>query len=365
MIVLNEEKLTLLFGEIAKGFVKSPLEIALFIVLVGGILTALVLLYGSQAKKAAVVRALRAQEIFDRIVRKRSFTGDEVALLVKLSSYLDDPADKHLLFERRSTFNRCVERMRKKEPVPAPLLASLRGKLAFTKAGPAALRSSRQLPRMQPVVVMRVRGSGSTGGGVLEAGRPVVGREDALQGRVEETSGKTLQVSVTRGYPKGVESWLRSGAPVQVYFKNPSGIFFFASRVHGVEGNLLHLSHAEQVKRLQRRRFFRKKTALPVFIRPAPERGRHVEEEEWDAVPRRTAFVDLGGGGAALINPQRAFGVGDRIELFFHIVGRKPQLRVTGEVIRASDQGGKIHVLFDSMPEASRDRIIRFLRQKV
>jgi c-di-GMP-binding flagellar brake protein YcgR len=149
-----------------------------------------------------------------------------------------------------------------------------------------------------------------------------------------------------------------------VYFKNPSGIYVFASRVQAVEGGLLQLSHAEQVKRLQRRRFFRKKTALPVFIRPAAERGREVEEERED-VPRRTAFVDLGGGGAALVNPRRVFGVGDRIELFFDIVGKKPQFRVTGEVIRTSDQGAKIHVLFDSMPEASRDRIIRFLRQKV
>lgn len=364
MIVLDEEKLSLLFGEIAKGFVKGPLEIVLFIILVGGILAALILLYRSQAKKAAVARALRAQEIFDHIVRKRSFTGEEVALLEKLSSYMDNPKEKHLLVERRSTFNRCVERMRRQEPVAPSLLASLRGKLAFTTSGPAAPRSSRQLPRMQPVIVMRVRGAGGTGGGMLEAGKPDGRREDTVAGRVESSTRQALIVSVNRGHPEDAGTWLRTHTPVQVYFKNPSGIHFFTSRVDGVEGNHLHLSHAEQVKRVQRRRFFRKKTALPVFIRPAEEKGPG-GEEEWEAAPRRTAFVDLGGGGAALVNPHRAFGVGDRIELFFHIVGRKPQFRVTGEVIRTSDQGGRIHVLFDSMPEASRDRIIRFLRQKV
>jgi hypothetical protein len=348
MIVLDEKKLSFLFGEIAKGFVKGPWEIALFILLVSGIIAALVLLYQAQVRKAAVARALRAQEIFDRIARKRSFTPEEISLLERLSGYLKDPAAKHVLLERRSAFNGSVERMRKKENVPEALLNSLRGKLAHRDAGPSTVtRSSRDISKMQPIVLTRARGD----------------REETFPGTALRAVPEGLVVSMAGENP------FAAGTSVQVYLKSRTGILSFPTVVRKREGTLLTLSHGEQMKRIQRRKFFRQRTGLPVYIRA-------IRTGDAPTAPMRTSFVDLGGGGAALLNPQGTFDVGDRIELFFHFVKKKPQFRVSGEVIRTSEGGGatrgneatrgggKIHVLFDSMPEASRDRIIGFLLKK-
>jgi hypothetical protein len=93
---------------------------------------------------------------------------------------------------------------------------------------------------------------------------------------------------------------------------------------------------------------------MPVFVKPAGVREQ----------PVRTSFIDLGGGGASLRNPENRFGLGDEMDLYFYFQGGKPLLKVRADVVRVSDEGAVLHVLFRTLSESSRDRIIRFLLRR-
>jgi hypothetical protein len=329
MFVLDEEKLTSFLREVAGGFVRSPLEVVLFGVLVAGIIAAFILVARLHARREAVAQALRAREMFDRIAQAKSLTDEEMALLERLGSLLESPEQKHLLLERRGTFDHCAARLREREQVPASLVAGLRLKLGFkAETGQAIPHTTVDLPLRQAVYLKR-RGS-----------------RRAVPGTVMHVDSDGISIAVERGSLLPVP-----GVGAEVYFKNQSGLFIFATQVLRVQGDVIRVSHAEQIRRLQRRTFYRKKLSLPVFMKPAgsPER------------PERTSFIDLGGGGASLRNPGKRYQLHDEVDLYFHFDGGKPLLRVRGDVIRVSEEGNVLHLIFRTLSEPSRDRIIRFL----
>ncbi len=332
MIVLDEEKLTSFFNEVAGDFVRSPLEIVLFGVLVGGIIAGLIILSRSQSRHAGMAQALRAREMFDRIAQAKSLTDEEMELLERLGSRLESPAQKHLLLERRSTFDGCLTRLRELEQVPASLAASLRLKLGFKAEGGESIPHSTVDIPLRQAVYLRRRGSKRT-----------------VPGTVLHTDPDGLSIAVERGSVLPVP-----GVVAEVYFKNRAGLFVFLTQVLKVQGDVVRVSHSEHIRRLQRRKFYRKKLGLPVFVKPAGSPGQ----------PARTSFIDLGGGGASLRNPDDRFRVHDELDMYFHFQGGKPLLRVRGDVIRTSDEGGTLHVIFRTLSESSRDRIIRFLLRR-
>ncbi len=73
--------------------------------------------------------------------------------------------------------------------------------------------------------------------------------------------------------------------------------------------------------------------------------------------PLRSVFRDLGGGGASLANPQKAFRAGMDLELTFNPTGEDP-LSIMAEAIRTSKGGKLVHVRFGSITDSMRDRII-------
>ncbi|MFW6181585.1 MAG: PilZ domain-containing protein [Spirochaetota bacterium] len=329
MFVLDEEKLTTFLNEVASGFVRSPLEIMLFCVLVAGIVAAFILVARVKSRHLVMAQALRAREMFDRVARTKSLTEEEMALLERLGSLLESPEQKHLLLERRSTFDHCVVRLREREQVPASLVAGLRLKLGFkAETGQSIPRSTVDIPLRQAVYLKR-RGS-----------------KRAVPGTVLHIDPDGISIAVEPGSLLPVP-----GVTAEVYFKNQAGLFVFMTQVLRVQGDVVRVSHAEQIRRLQRRKFYRKKLSLPVFIKPAGSREQ----------PERTTFIDLGGGGASLHNPGKRFQLHDELDLYFHFEGGRPLLRVRGDVIRVSGEGAVLHVIFRTLSESSRDRIIRLL----
>jgi len=335
MVVLNEEKLSLLFSEISKGFVKTPAEIVLFIVLVIGIIAFFIFVTRYQAKKQAVSTALQAQELFSHLSKKKALNRLETELLEKMTKYIKSPERKHLLFDSQAVFNSCVEKLRKEKPVSSSLVAGLRLKLGFEAGNPERpVHSSTELAIDWPVLVFDKKSRRRVPGIVLN--------------------------SDTRALHIAVENPdLSMGKTVQVYFQNQSGLFTFVSRIIKIERGALLIAHSENIRRIQRRKFYRRKISLPVYVRREGE----------NTNPVRTMCTDLGGGGASLSNTGGRFNTGDRLELFFLIHSQRgtpgqrprPRTHITGEVIRLSGGGHKAHIVFDPLPEAVRDRIIKYL----
>ncbi len=338
MIVLNEEKLSFLLNQISQGFVKTPAEIALFIVLVAGIFAFFIFISRYQAKKRAIATALQAQELFSRLSKKKALNSLETELLEKMAKFIESPERKHLLFDSQAVFNSCVEKLRKEKPVSSSLVTGLRLKLGFEAGNPERpVHSSVELAEDRPVLLFDKKSRRRVPGIVLNS------------------DTRALYIAVeNQGFS--------TGKTVQVYFQNQAGLFTFASRIIKIEKGVLLIAHSENIRRIQRRKFYRRKISLPVYVRREGE----------NTNPVRTMCTDLGGGGASLSNTDGRFKTGDRLELYFFmqvqrgVSGQKPRPRihVTGEIVRLSGGGQKAHIVFDLLPEAVRDRIIRFLFTK-
>jgi c-di-GMP-binding flagellar brake protein YcgR len=327
MFVLDEEKLNLILTEMAAGLARSPLEIAIFAVLVLSIIAALVVLNRRQVRKAREEAVGRSQRMFGQLVRKRRLGYSDVSILESLSTYLADSSQKHQVLENQNIFNTCARKLMVAGHATGTEIAALRLKLGFRSRAPEQVfQSSAQLHEGIPVVVVQREKKGCRG------------KIDAVQ---PQMLGITLDDECDP---------FKRNHQVRVYFQTPAGRFAFSTKVRRIGRGRVELFHSESIKRLQRRQFYRKKLMLPVYVRHAG-----VQEQ---AVP--TTIIDLGGGGASLANEDMRFNVGDRISLSV-FPASQDKINVTGGVIRISKDGKVAHVEFDHMMESNRDRIMGFL----
>jgi c-di-GMP-binding flagellar brake protein YcgR len=223
-----------------------------------------------------------------------------------------------------------VRKLLREEKIPSSILASLRLKLGFNILEKEQIpHSSAELPLETPVVVMQK------------------GREQN-PGRIVSVDSSSLAIELgDAGRPP------KSGLPVSIVFENPSGIYSFTTSVRVAGKGVIKVAHSEAIERFQRRRFYRKKLLMPVYVK-------RVGTQEHYAL---TTIKDLGGGGASITNPDKRFVLDDKLSLTFFTLGRK-RINLSATVVRLSENGETLHLSFGAMPESSRDRIIRFLLQK-
>jgi c-di-GMP-binding flagellar brake protein YcgR len=327
MFVLDEEKLNLILTEMSEGLAKSPLEIALFCVLVAGIVVSVLILHSRQMRRSREERIERSKRLFHRGVRQRRLDNTDVSLLEAMAAFIDDPGGKHLILENQTIFSTCARKLLQTGQVASASVASLRLKLGFKpRSLEQAFHSTVQLPEDLPVILVQKGGKG-------------------CRGRIDRVESNVLCLEVTDG---GIAP--RRGSPVQIFFQTPSGRFTFSTRVRISEGDRVEATHSENIRRLQRRQFYRKKLMLPVYVTVAgSEKGK-----------RFTTLIDLGGGGASIVNGEIQAQVGDRISLSMIPAGSS-KINVLGEVLRVSKGGAVAHIRFDHMSESYRDRIVGLL----
>ncbi len=327
MIVLDEEQLSFIFKEIAKGFEKGPLEIALFAVLVAGIGVSVVLLYRRQLRRGREEIIQRSQKLFDQIAKKKSLGKPDLHILEQMVKHLKSPADKYLILEDQPTFNACARKLLTTDRVAVSGIAALRVKLGFkTRSLEGVPHSTADLQDDLPVIVVQ---KGKKGG----------------RGRIAQVKPSSFTIALEGEMPT-----LKRTLPIQIYFQGPSGRYTFISRIRGYGKGGIEVAHSENIKRLQRRKFYRKRLMLPVYVKRA-------ESEEHSVL---STLIDLSGGGASLVNRDMLFRAGDRISISL-AASRTKRIYITGDVIRMSRGGKTIHVEFGNMLESSRDRIIRLL----
>lgn len=248
----------------------------------------------------------------------------EIDLLGALVRHRGKGQKLFAVFGSAHVFNSCIRRLRESGPVPSSVLSSLRMKLGFKADGPERIpHSTAELPP-------------GTGLVIIEGKRK-------FYGRIVRLEGHSFLVSfMERTYKPA------SGSKLNVILQKESGLYGFKTVAGCNEGGMIRLKHAEDIKRVQRRKFYRRRTALPVLVRKSGG--------GWDWV--RATLKDLGGGGASLKTPPGAIDAGEEVEVSFPLK-TGPPIQVQGVVVRLS--GNVLHVQFSPMSEALRDRIMAHL----
>lgn len=312
------------------GFLSSRTEIVVLFVLIAVFVAFLVAFAVRRERRERRRLREQAEETYREQLSQLPLSRQDEDALETLSKYLDRPERKYLLLRNQAIFNACAHRARAANQVGKGELSALRVKLGFTgeKTGETP-ESSAELPPGAGVLI-------------IEEGK------EPVPGQVLDPIPSAFRVRL-----KSEKRPFTSGDLVEVIYQNRSGVYRFESAVLGFAGSELSLSHSEDMRRIQRRRYYRREAAFPVFLRSARRTDR----------PIRSQFIDIGGGGASLYNPGARFKPGDEIELTFHPDSTET-LHVIGRVVRRSHGGEVIHVSFRHLRENARDKIFRALFQK-
>jgi len=331
MIVFDQEKLSAFFDTVSRGFERSPLEIILVILSFLAFIVLLVVIYRLQRRKVRRQQRKLADRRYRQIVERRSLRPSEEDLVQRMARFLKEPEKKYLILINQPTFNYCAAKLKAKDEAAATSIAELRSKLGFRLQGPEQIpASSAELPEGQGLLM-------------IAAGERN-GRK--AQGRVRKQEPDSLLIQLIE-----TGTSFRRGEAVRIYFQNRAGLFSFASVIQSVENQRIRLRHGEDIRRIQRRKYYRKRVSQPVGIRyPGTEEQ-----------PTLSTFYDLGGNGASLKNPGKRYSPADAVELTFLAAGER--FTLVAEVLRTSKNGDVLHVRFAPMRETTRDRIIGSLFQ--
>lgn len=326
-ILLQTSSLQLFVDKVSSGFGVTPLQAAGAGAVVAGFFTFLIW-YSRRQKRIEEERHYqRSEEMYREACRRKSLTPEDEELLERLSRYLAPPLHKLELLSNARLFERCARSLRGQEGVSEERLAALRKKIGLRPAGPEEIpKATGELPALLPLHISA--------------------RGTRFSGHIAEESSQQLLVHLPMENARAASAYLEQGEQVKVFFQLPTGVYSFSTRVVRCRGSEVELQHAGELRREQRRRYFRRKLRLPVFV-TSPSTG---------GVPAASTMYDLGGGGASLRNPRNLVKPEEEIELSF--APERERLHISARVVRVSHKGRMLHTAFTSIPEAARDRII-------
>jgi hypothetical protein len=310
------------FEQVSSAYQTSPFEVLLVVFLLLLLIAGLVgyAVYWSRRERRHQIAL--SERLFEEKASERSLGPSQRDLLQKMRRYLKDDAQVHHLVTDEVAFNSAAARLREDGEANAQSIAALRVTLGFHDgSGDRAPRSSTAIPQGATVLIARNRYR-----------RPV-------KARVLTPQPNAFRVRL-------VEQGARMppGAGVDVFYQSSAGVFTFHTTVLAEHTQEIRLSHSEDLKRYQKRRYYRRRVEIPVHLYP-------FDSEK----PLLSKSRDIGGGGASLLNPDGHFKVGDELELRFKPDG--VEIRITGTVVRVSDNGRTIHVNYEHIRDSVRDRI--------
>lgn len=310
------------FDQVSSAYQTSPFEVILAFLLIFGLITGLAVYAAVGGKRSRRRQIAVARKLFEEKANELRLTPSQRELLERMRHYLRDDTRIHLLVTDEIAFSSAAAKLRENDEAGAQSIAALRVTLGF-HGGPKdrAPRSSAAIPAGATVLIARNRYR-----------RPV--RAEVLAPQPE-----AFRVRVTE---QGAR--LPAGAGVDVYYQSNAGVFTFRSTVLGEERGEARLAHSEDLKRYQKRRYYRRRIEIPVRLYPFDTDTELLSKSR-----------DIGGGGASLLNPDGHFKVGDELELRFR--ADELEIRITGSVVRVSDSGRTIHVNYEHIRDSVRDRI--------
>lgn len=320
---------------LAAGFSTSIVEIVIFFII---LVLSVALWVGTSLRRHKLEAQKReewAQERFDRLVASRGLGATHRELLERMAGTMRNPRDKYQLLEDQRVFNQAARTVLHEHPedipehelVSQPQIASLRMHLGFTGSPTGKTpRATAELPEGAEILLAQKR--------TKPVPATVLGH----------------QASSFRVKVKTENHRLSAGHPVQIIYRNEAGIFRFDSTVFSHQGEMVELNHSERGHRVQRRDHYRRAITLPVTITPLNDPEQTIASE----------FIELGGNGATLKNPDSTFAAGDELELTFSAHDGQ-RITVIASVIRTSSDDARLHVRFINIREYERDEVYRLL----
>lgn len=308
--------------QVAEAYTASPLEVLgivlMLLIFLGGLVTYAAVWSRREKKHQTDL----AGQLYEQKSRELKLTPSQHELLKQMAHYLKNPTNVYQLLTDEIAFNAAALQLRENDEATPQSIASLRIAVGFqSNRSDRAPKSSTQIPAGSTVLVVRNRYKKPVKAKVLPP-EP----ESFLIRMVDEE----VRVPV--------------GAAVDIYFQNSAGVFTFRSTVLGEDGKTAKLSHSEEIKRYQKRRYYRRKIDLPVHIYPFDSDR-----------PVLSRFKEIGGGGASMLNTDKHFKEGDDLELRF--TPDKEEIKLTASVVRLSEGGNVIHVNYEHIRDGLRDRI--------
>ena len=325
MFVISEEKLMRFFAEMHLGFEKDLGDALTFVGILFGFLLLFSFASWLQARKNSNTRAAAVRKAFRAFAREKALRRSEITLLEKLSRYVKPSFEKLSLLRSGAVFNACARSLLDGGRVPRELVARLRKKLGFRPpyAGSAAVRSD-DLPEGVSLSLLNRRS------GARVRGRLIGNEETGLVIELADPFGVT------------------AGARVQISYRNGFGVFVFPTVVRSCGRSSITVAHSTTVRRIQRRVYYRRKIAKPVYVKTAGSRDR----------PIRSALIDLSGGGASMRRTGDVFREDGALDLVFY-VSAENRIDLRARVVRLTPETA--HVSFEYVPDPVRDRIIGYL----
>lgn len=311
------------FEQVSDAYQQSPWELVGIFVLVLGLLGGLVI-YGVFLSRRQSRQQKRLRDrLFEEKARELKLDTAQRELIARMGQYLKESGNLYKLLTDQIAFNAAAARLREIEHVGPQAIAALRLALGYqTSRQDQAPHSSAAIPEDATVLLVRNKYR-----------QPIKAKTLARQ-------AQSFQVTILE---EGAR--IPTGATLSVYFQNSAGVFTFEASVLSQEGGVLQLSHSEQIKQYQKRKYYRRRIDLPVHVYP-------FDEDK----PILSRFKDIGGGGASLVNPDHRFKAGDDLELRFKPAGDL-EVRLTASVVRLSEGGKVIHVNYEHIRDSLRDRI--------
>jgi hypothetical protein len=312
-----------LLYSISRGFIQSPEQRILFIVILAAFVLLIVLVYFLQELRAKARHFRNATEVYDHLTRQLGLSRSERAMADRLAEFCKPTDKKYLVLLSSHIFDSCATKLREREEVSEITLAALRLKLDFSARRPEDIpASSSELPRGMRVILTQKGKS-------------------TMRARVSRQDPEALVAAMDEG-----SVLPERGIPLTLYFQNQSGVFAFLTHARKISGRDAYLDHSETIKRSQRRKYYRRpvKLAATVTLESNP------------AQQLATTILDLSGGGALIENPGIPVASGDR--LILSLTAGKEHLSMAARLVRKTSADRRLHLQFEGLSEAVRDRLI-------
>ncbi len=314
--------------QIAEAYQPSPLEVTLFTLLLALLIGGLVFYTIHRSRRERRGRIELSERLFAQTISERDLAPSQVDLLRQMQPYLRDQTQVHQLVSDEFAFNAAASKLREETDVSPQTVAALRVKLSFNADRThRAPHSSAAIPEGSTVLVARNR------------------YRKPFRCRVLRPLPESFRLEIL-----DAENRLPPGAGVDVFYQSSAGVFTFRTTVLAESESVASLGHSEEVRRYQKRRYYRRKLHIPVRL--------YVAEDEESI---RSTFHEIGGGGASLHNPENRLKVGQDLTLIFSPADE--ELSVKGQVVRLSDGGRTAHVNYEQIKDPIRDKIYHAIFQ--
>lgn len=340
MIILDGDKLRGFWDNIAQGFQKSPLEAAISIFIIALLIAVPVVLFLHKQKKDRIRKTDRATDVFEAYAARKNLSEGDCDLLREMCRHVSKGELELLdLVSKPASFNAAAKRLLEAgDSGTDAMIARLRIKLGLVPSGSRGiLHSTAEFYQGMPLQV------------AVESGRRLIGKVQEVQ-----PDGFMLEVPVQ----------LAKGELVELRVRRPTGLYSLTTYVMGKRGNSYQLRHTERVKRVQKRRFFRKVLRLPVLLATNESFG--AANDSSGATNNssiglfKTRLIDLSAGGAKIRNPGVGTSAGDVIHLKIFPVQAEP-IQLASRVTRISADGAFLSVAFGLLKDSTRDQLMKLV----